>query len=112
MTILPSILLALAAQASPVAATPAPVSTGAIDIPEPIPSDMSKSEIRAHNAKLPKDHRYYIRCVKAVDTGSLVARRQTCRTNETWAAFDRAGEAAARESADDARSRSASAGSN
>jgi hypothetical protein len=105
MSIIPTILLALAAQASPVAAS-------AIDIPEPVPSQMSKSEIREHNAKLSRDHRYYIRCVKAPDTGSLVARRQTCRTNDQWAAQDRAGEAAARESADEARSRSASSSSN
>lgn len=108
MTIIPTILLALAAQSAPIVAAPASV----IDIPEPIPSEMSKSEIREHNAKLPKDHPYYIRCVKAVDTGSLVARRQTCRTNQTWAAFERAGEEAARQSADDARARSASSSSN
>lgn len=98
-------LLAIAAQAVPAAASPT-------DIPEPVPSQMSRSEIREHNAKLPKDHPYYIRCVKATDTGSLVARRQVCRTNQTWAAFDRAGEQAARQAADDARDRSASASSN
>jgi hypothetical protein len=105
MAIIPTILLALAAQA-------APVTAAAIDIPEPNPSQMSKSEIREHNAKLPKDHRYYIRCVKAVDTGSLVARRPVCRTNQAWAGFDRAGEARAREMGDESVSRSASATSN
>ena len=103
MTIIATILFALAAQAS---------ATPAIDIPEPVPSTMSRSEIREHNARLPKDHRYYIKCVKAADTGSLVARRQVCRTNETWAGFDRAGEQTARQAADDARDRSASAGAN
>ena len=82
------------------------------EIPEPRPSIMSKSEIRDHNAKLDRTHRYYIRCVKAPDTGSLVARRAVCRTNDQWAAVDAAGRDQARNMADDARARSASSGSN
>lgn len=109
MTFIHTILLALAAQS---ASAVAPAPAAAIDIPEPVPSTMSKSEIREHNAKLPKDHPYYIRCVKAADTGSLVPRRAVCRTNQTWAGFDRAGEDAARQAADSARDRSASAGAN
>jgi hypothetical protein len=100
MTMFSAILLALSAQAAPAAAT--------ADIPEPNPSDMSKSEIREHNAKLTRTHRYYIRCVKAADTGSLVARKPVCRTNERWALLERAGSAQAREMADAAVSNSAS----
>ena len=81
-------------------------------IPEPRPSLMSKSEIRDHNAKLDRTHRFYIRCVKAPDTGSLVARKSVCRTNDQWAAVDAAGLDQARESVDDARARSASSGNN
>ena len=82
------------------------------DIPEPRPSMMSKSEIREHNTRLDRTHRYYIRCVKAPDTGSLVARRAVCRTNDQWAAVDAAGRNQARDVVDDARARSASSGSN
>lgn len=82
------------------------------DIPEPHPSMMSKSEIRDHNAKLDRTHRFYIRCVKAPDTGSLVARKAVCRTNDQWAAVEAAGRAQARDVVDDARARSASSGSN
>lgn len=105
MATIATILFALAAQATPVVAA-------AIDIPEPNPSRMSNSEIRDHNAKLPKDHRYYISCVKAVDTGSLVARRPVCRTNQTWAAIDAAGRERARDLGDEAVARSASSTSN
>lgn len=105
MAIIPTILLVLSAAS-------APVSASADSIPEPNPSQMTRAEIRAHNAKLPKDHPYYIRCVKSADTGSLVARRPVCRTNAAWSPYDRAGEAQARAMADEARDRSASAGAN
>ena len=104
MTMIPAILIVLAAQGA--------ASTAPADIPEPTPSAMSKSEIREHNSKLDRTHPYYIRCVKAPDTGSLVARRQTCRTNAQWAPFDRAGADQARDMGDEARSRSASSSSN
>jgi hypothetical protein len=77
-------------------------------IPEPRPSAMSKSEIRDHNAKLDRKHRYFIRCVKAPDTGSLVARRSVCRTNDQWAAVEAAGRDQARNMADETVARSAS----
>jgi hypothetical protein len=79
-----------------------------VDIPEPRPSLMSKTEIRDHNAKLDRTHRFYIRCVKAPDTGSLVARRSVCRTNDQWAAVEAAGRDQARNMADEAVARSAS----
>ena len=100
MTMISAILLALSAQAAPVVAI--------ADVPEPNPSEMSKSEIRDFNAKLDRTHRYYIRCVKAANTGSLVARKPVCRTNERWALFERAGSAQAREMGDAAVSNSAS----
>lgn len=82
------------------------------EIPEPRTSLMSKSEIRDHNAKLDRSHRFYIRCVKAPDTGSLVARRAVCRTNDQWAAVEAAGRDQARDMADEAVARSARSGSN
>jgi hypothetical protein len=99
MTILSAFVLALTAAAPAVPAA---------DIPEPNPSQMSKAEIRAHNAKVGRNHPYFIRCVKAPDTGSLVARRALCRTNARWAPYDAAGRDAARTMADDAVARSAS----
>ena len=82
------------------------------DIPEPRPSLMSKSEIRDYNAKLDRTHRFYIRCVKAPDTGSLVARKAVCRTNDQWAAVEKAGRDQARNMADETVARSTSSGSN
>lgn len=69
-------------------------------IEEPNPKAMSSTEIRAFNAKLPKGHPYYIRCVRVAETGSLVARRSSCRTNQQWAAAEEAGNRNARETAD------------
>lgn len=76
----------------------AETSTGAAEAAvEPNPKAMSRTEIRAHNATLDKDHPYYIRCVKAADTGSLIARSLSCRTNEQWTAADRTGNQNARD---------------
>lgn len=71
-----SILLVTAAEALPVIATQA--------IAEPDPKTMSQSEIRVFNAKLAREHPYFIRCVKRADTGSLVKRNFSCRTNAQW----------------------------
>lgn len=101
---IPAILLVLSAQGTPVVAT--------AEVSEPNPSTMSKAEIREHNAKLARTDPFYIKCVKAADTGSLVARKPVCRTNERWALFDRAGRDQAREMADAAISNSASSGGN
>ncbi len=90
-------------------ATSVPVPS---DIPEPNPSQMSRVQIREHNAKLPKDHPYFIRCVRSSEVGSLVARRQICRTNQSWAEHDRVGETQARQFGDEAVARSASSSSN
>ena len=85
---LTSMLILLAAQAAAVVPT---------DVEEPNPKEMSKSEIRAFNAKLDRDHPYYIRCVKSADTGSLVARNYSCRTNEQWHAAENVGNDNARD---------------
>lgn len=104
MILIPALVFAL---------TSAPVvGNVVIDVPEPNPSQMSKSEIRDFNAQINRQHRYYIRCVKAPDTGSLVARRAVCRTQQQWAAIESASRDQARGMGDDAVGRSASSGSN
>lgn len=70
------------------------------DMVEPDPKAMTPSEIRAHNAKLPATHPYFIRCVKVTQVGSLVARRASCRTNNQWHLADEAGNREARNIAD------------
>lgn len=78
MTTFTTLLLALTAAAPLVG-----------DVSAPNPSEMTRSEIRAFNAKLDSSHPYYIKCVKAPETGSLVARKPVCKTNETWALLER-----------------------
>lgn len=51
---------------------------------EPDPKAMSQKEIRAFNAALPRDHPFYIRCVKSEETGSLARKLYSCRTNQQW----------------------------
>lgn len=67
-----------------VAAETLPAASAAQAIDEPDPKAMSQSEIRAFNAKLAPGHPFFIRCVKRADTGSLVKRNFSCRTNEQW----------------------------
>lgn len=83
-----SLLIAMAAQTAAVAS---------VEIEEPNPKEMSRSEIRAFNAKLDKGHPYYIRCEKSADTGSLVARNYSCRTNEQWQKAENVGNDNARD---------------
>lgn len=45
---------------------------------------MSRAEIRAYNASLPRDHPGYIRCTRTLDIGSLVKKTTSCRTNAEW----------------------------
>lgn len=85
-------LLIIAAQAAPAAAADAAAS-----LVEPDPKAMSRSEIRAFNAKLARNHPFYIRCVKSEPIGSLVKRDVSCRTNEQWDKADRNGNDGARE---------------
>lgn len=51
---------------------------------EPDPKAMSQRQIREHNATLPRDHAFYIRCEKSEEIGSLVKRLYSCRTNRQW----------------------------
>jgi hypothetical protein len=94
----------LPAEAVPVANPAAPPAMQAAEI-EPNPKKMSQSAIRAHNADLPRDHRYYIRCVKQEEIGSLVKRNLSCRTNQQWSAAEDAANNEARDIADEMRSK-------
>lgn len=75
------------------------------DMIEPNPKTMSQSAIRAHNAELPRDHPYFIRCVKREETGSLVKRKLSCRTNQQWAAAEKSANDEAQAIADHMRSK-------
>lgn len=85
-----SMLLAVAAAQVASPAVPA-------DIAEPNPKTMKAAEIAAFNAKLSRSHPYYIRCVRSVETGSLVKRTFSCRTNAQWQSADTRGNDNARE---------------
>ena len=67
------------------------------ELSEPDPKAMSYAEIKLFNAKVPRNHPYYIRCVKSAAIGSLVARRVSCRTNAQWDKSDRVGNDEARD---------------
>lgn len=58
---------------------------------EPNPKELSRSEIRAHNARVMATDPYFIKCVKSEPIGSLVKRNFSCRTNSQWNAADLAG---------------------
>ena len=88
-----SLLLMLATEALPAAAA-------VQEVEEPNPKAMSRKEITAFNAKLSRDHPYYIRCVRAEETGSLVKKLYSCRTNEQWEASETRANDSAREMMD------------
>ena len=69
-----SFLLMLAADAAVVA--PAVI--------EPDPKAMSRAEMNAFNARLTRTHPSYIRCERSLETGSLVKKTFSCRTNAQW----------------------------
>lgn len=50
----------------------------------PDPKAMSRAEIKTHNAKLDPNDPYYIRCKRSAETGSLVKKIYSCRTNQEW----------------------------
>lgn len=85
-----SALIFLSAQALPAAAAPA-------EIDEPNPREMSRSEITKFNEKLSRTHPYYIRCVRSEETGSLVKKAYSCRTNEKWEISEKVGSQNARD---------------
>lgn len=64
-------------------AAAAPEAASATDpIARPDVPKMSRAEIRAFNAKLPPNHRYYITCRQASVTGSLAKVTRVCLTRE------------------------------
>jgi hypothetical protein len=73
---------------------------------EPDPAAMTRSQIRAFNAKIDKTHRHYIRCERRAATGSFVAREVTCRTNAQWEAAAARGNQEARDLMDELKSKS------
>jgi hypothetical protein len=72
----------------------------AAPIDEPDPKAMSQSEIRAFNTKLDSTHPFYIRCEKREETGSLVKKLYSCRTNEQWKKAEQIGNDNVREVGD------------
>lgn len=93
-----SIVLALILTAgTPEAAVP--------QVTELDPRSMSQREIRDHNANLERDNPDYIRCVRSTDTGSLIARNYSCRTNRQWVAAEEAANTEARVIGDAMRSK-------
>ncbi|MCL6699057.1 hypothetical protein LZ496_09720 [Sphingomonas sp. NSE70-1] len=52
--------------------------------PSRSPTQMSPSEIKAHNASLDATDPNYIKCRKSEVMGSLVKKQRTCRTNAQW----------------------------
>lgn len=74
--------------------------TAAEAIEPPDPKAMSQADIRAFNARLPRDHPYYIRCERREETGSLVKKLYSCRTNEQWQKADQIGNDNVREMGD------------
>lgn len=77
-----SLALAIApgATATPTAAPAATPTTDGVARPDV--TAMSKAEIRAFNAKLPPNHRYYITCRQSSVTGSLAKVTRVCLTRE------------------------------
>jgi hypothetical protein len=59
-------------------------------ISEPDPKAMSRSEIRASNARVVATDPYFIKCVRSEPIGSLVKRNYSCRTNRQWNVADQA----------------------
>ena len=65
------------------------------------PVAMTAAEIRTYNADLDRAHPAYIRCVRTLETGSLVKKRSTCRTNAEWTRTDEVGNDDARDIVED-----------
>lgn len=104
-----AMLVVLAAQvATPVAIATPMAATVPVEIAEPDPKQMSRGEINKFNAKLARTHPYFIRCVRSGETGSLVKKSYSCRTNEKWVLADRVGSENARETLDAMKGKSLS----
>lgn len=94
MPFVSSLLLLIAADGAAQAAITNVVAT---DETPPNARAMSRSEIRAYNAKRSATDPNYIRCRKEVRSGSLVAATFICHTNSQWAAKDELNNSATRE---------------
>lgn len=68
------------------ASAASPIAAPAIDIKRNDRGEavMTRAEIRNYNAGLPREHPGYIRCKRAGETGSLVKKASSCRTNAEW----------------------------
>ncbi len=82
------------------AADAAPAAVAETVIAEPNPKIMDKKQIREFNAKVPRNHPYYIRCVASDEVGSLVKKSYSCRTNQQWRMADEKGNQNARDTMD------------
>lgn len=98
MSVIQALLLLIASDGAPQLAT---------NLAEPDPKAMSQKEIRAFNAQLPRDHPYYIRCVRSAEVGSLVKRSYSCRTNDQWREAQDKGNQEVRDIADKMASKAA-----
>ena len=79
-----------------------------VEVEEPDPKAMSRAEIAAFNAKVARTHPYYIRCRRTEETGSLVRKTYSCRTNEQWGFAERVGNDNARDTVEAMKSKSMS----
>lgn len=61
------------------------------------PVVMTSAEIKAYNASLTRDDPAYIRCVRTLETGSLVKKVTSCRTNAEWSRVNEVGNQDARD---------------
>lgn len=76
MSLLASMILLIASDGA--------VQTDLAAVTEPNPKAMSQKEIREFNSKIPREHPFYIRCVKSDETGSIARKSYSCRTNQQW----------------------------
>ena len=68
--------------------------------PDRMPSEMTPTEIKAHNEGLAQTHPYYIKCRKTLEIGSLVKKNRVCYTNEKWKEVTAQGNQNARDTAE------------
>ena len=61
------------------------------------PVVMTAAQIKAYNAALTREDPAYIRCVRTLETGSLVKKVTSCRTNAEWSRVNDIGNQDARE---------------
>src|SRR3712207_4471367 len=63
-------------------------------------SNMTPTEIKAHNEKLTSKDASYVRCRKDVQIGSLMKKLRVCKTNAEWATSFKNGNQNARDTQD------------